>query len=65
MRHAIVTSAALLMLGACAEDDPASSTPASDYATGELPTADTVRESELHVASQQEQEDEREEEHSQ
>lgn len=61
MRHAIVASAALLMLGACGADDRASDGPASDYATGELPTADTVqRDSEVHVASQQEDESEEE-----
>lgn len=60
MRHAIVASAALLMLSACGSDERASGRPA-DYATGELPTADTVqRDSEVHVASQQEAEGEEE-----
>lgn len=62
MRRAIVASAALLILSACGIDDRASGKPSGEYATGELPTADTVqRESEVHVASQQEgqSEDER------
>ncbi len=55
MGRAIATSAALLILGACGTDDRASGETSGQYATGELPTADTVqRESDLHVANQQE-----------
>jgi hypothetical protein len=56
MRHAIGAIAAALMLSACGAEDGANGASASAYATGELPTADTVqRDSDVQIASQQEE----------
>lgn len=54
MRLVIVAIAAAFTLGACGTDDRANSRPEGEYATGELPTADTVqRESDVQIASQE------------
>lgn len=63
MTRAIAFSAAFLVLGACGTDDRANEN-TGDYATGELPTADTVQresdvpeseaaESDMHVANKE------------
>lgn len=63
MKLAIVAIAAVLTVGACGADDSANSKPAGEYATGELPTSDTVqRESDLQIASQEDERNQEERE---
>lgn len=62
MRLTLCAAVALLTLGACGTDNPAASK--GSYATGQLPTADSVqRESDIRMADQEAAENRADAEH--